>query len=333
MTTWVRLSRPGAVQGERKNADNRIMTIPVPVQDPATSALFSDAPSGPEPPASAKAVYKARMHAWKADHKVMYQVWLVLFIGGTIAAATGAYLAGGPITALKGAGVVFVPCLLAGVFVTMKVGGSADDEYWTAYATARGLRQGVGGSIGCDVPLLGLGDERETHFVLHGRIAGVESQLAQYTYTDITHSTDSHGNRTTNREDHDFTLLAMPLPDAVAARFRGVYCRRKSLSLGGIQDKLAHDRAIKLESVDFCKRYSLRVVDDQDDIALYELFSTTFLDELASASVDDEAVVQWEQVGPNLVMFVEEHVDVTVALDALCGAGARVRARYLQEHM
>ena len=37
-----------------------------------------------------------------------------------------------------------------------------------------------------------------------------------------------------------------------------------------LQDKLQHDRAVQLESAEFHKRYALRVVDDQDDIALYE---------------------------------------------------------------
>ena len=117
------------------------------------------------------------------------------------------------------------------------------------------------------------------------------------------------------------------LPEPVAARYLGVYMRKNTLSLGSLQDKLQHDRAVQLESAVFNKRYDLRVVDEQDDIALYELFSTPFVDHLAHT-----VFVQWEQVGPYLVVYRKGHTTDSDELDRLCKDSVDVFSRYCEEY-
>jgi len=173
--------------------------------------------------------------------------------------------------------------------------------------------------------LLRKGDKRELEFRLHGRVGGDEVTLAHYTYTEI--SRDSEGNR--SESDYHFTLAIATLPDACAARFQGVYLRPGGgLSFGGLQDKLAHDRGVQLESIAFNKRYDLRVMDAQDDIAVFELFKPHFIERLTSGSR-----CQWEQVGATLVVYEDDHISNTAELDALFAQAADIRQRYCEERV
>ncbi|MCZ4495582.1 MAG: hypothetical protein JWM25_165 [Thermoleophilia bacterium] len=174
-----------------------------------------------------------------------------------------------------------------------------------------------------DVPLLKRGDEQKWEQQLVGTIAGQPATLALYTYVEV--SRDSEGN--TSRSSYDFTLLRFRLPAVVAQRFRGVYLAPKSLSFGKLQDKMSHDRQVELESQAFHKRYRLRVVDEQDDIALYELFSPPFIELLSH-----DAHVNFEQVGDSLVIYRKGHETEAADLDRFCLEAWHVLQRYLEEH-
>src|SRR5690606_37220898 len=151
-------------------------------------------------------------------------------------------------------------------------------SFLTEYAHARGLIYHKDSALPTSgVPLLRRGDERRCHHRLDGLIGGQSGRISHYTYTEIT--TDSDGG--TQRTDYHFTLVSFQLPPALAQRYSGVYLRPKTLTFGALQDKLAHDRSVTLESAAFEKKYSLRVVDSQDDIALYELFSPPFIEHLS----------------------------------------------------
>lgn len=292
------------------------MTPASPDDTTSLTATFPDAPEGATPPESAMAVYKVRLRHWREAHGVWLWAWVAVQVGvPLVLAALGMFVG-----ALVAAGVALVPLI-----VVLAVQWSrASDSYWDGYAEARGLRHHDGGvPITGSVPLLRKGDERKISRTIAGRIGDGDGQIAQYTYTEV--STDSDGDR--QETDYDFTIVTWQLPQAVADRYKGVYLRRSGISLGRLQDKLAHDRAVELESAHFNKRFDLRVVDEQDDVALYELFSTTFLDWLCHTTD-----IQWEQVGSTLVVFRKGHAQKTADIDQLCQCAAAVHRRYLEEH-
>lgn len=226
---------------------------------------------------------------------------------------------------LSGVGIwtLFLPTAIVLVVLFFK----ADNLYWKLYEAARGLKKDDT-FVHLDTPLGYAGDERKFDRQYKTSIIGVPADFGHYTYTDITHSTDADGHRTTTRHDHQYTVVRLHLPGNVAQRYLGVFCRKKHLEFGGLQDRLTDSRSVKLESLAFEKKYTLRAADSQDDVALFELFSTTFADALA-----EKFTAQWEQVGDSLVGFRKGHCCNTEELDELFTSVARVYLRYCEEYM
>jgi hypothetical protein len=287
---------------------------------PARSKVFPDAPAGAITPPSASKMFRTRVGEWRRANLGWVIAWIVAqVVAPAVLAVTVSVVAGI---------VLAVVALIALIVFCAIMWSKAQHAFWDAYAQARGLtHEREHPTLPFSVPLLSKGDKREVHRVLTGSIGGRSAHLAQYTYTDVSYTTDSEGRRQRQETDYDFTLVCFTLPDAVAQRFRGVYLHKDSLSFGRLQDKLQHDRAVELESTEFNSKYDLRVVDDQDDIALYELFSTTFVDHLAH-----NTFVQWEQVGPCLVIFRKNHCTDPEDLDQLCETAVTVCERYCEEH-
>ncbi|MCW2955200.1 MAG: hypothetical protein JWO69_69 [Thermoleophilia bacterium] len=276
--------------------------------------VFPDAPADTAVPTGVGALFGARVSGLRRHVPTMVSVCgllvagIALLLAGVIGLAIGAF------------GAFALLLLILGIVQY----GRARRDFYTRYAQARGLTLQEGGEdLPGDVPLLRMGDKRATSHRFEGTIAGQPSTLALYTYTEV--GTDSEGNRTTT--DYDFTLLRFTLPAAVAARFAGVYLSPNKWSLGKLQDALAHDRKVELESGAFNDRYTLRVVDEQDDIALYELFSPPFID-LLSTSVK----VSWQQAGYSLTFWKKGHEGDASDLDRFCLESWHVLQRYLEEH-
>ncbi|MBC7645138.1 MAG: hypothetical protein H7123_08425, partial [Thermoleophilia bacterium] len=263
----------------------------------------------------------ARFKRFRAEHQWLQWLALALVVIGAV------LLLMSPI--VGGALIGFV--LIVAIIIYMYQASKAEAEFFQAYADARGLTCDEDpGRPGGEVPLLDKGDKRKYERVLSGRIGGSSASICEYTYTEIT--TDSEGNR--SETDYHFTLVHMKLPPAVANRFAGVYLRKKGLiNLGGkLQDKMQHDRAVTTESLEFHKRYNLRVVDGQDDIALFELFNTTFLH---GVSVSDKVTgddIQWEQVRDDLIVYVKDHKETVAELDQLATLAAWIERRYHEEY-
>lgn len=278
--------------------------------------VFPEAPASLAVPRDVRSMWRRRMKRLGGERRT---IGLALWIGT---------LALGAILALGGSGTLGAVVGGAALLAAGGVAGwqymRASDEFWGLYATARGLAEQEHGQMAANVPLFQKGDKRKWPRVLSGTIAGQPAQLGLYTYTEV--STDSDGDR--DETDYDFTVLRFRLPPAVARRFAGIYCSPKGLSLGALQDKLAHDRAVKLESIEFHKRYSLRCVDEQDEVALYELFSTPFVHRLAT-----ELKVFWEQRGEDLLVWKKGHETEAADLDRFCLEAWHVLHRYHEEHM
>lgn len=248
--------------------------------------------------------------------------------GGMIAAYALAQI-GLPLTALATTGSAFPTLLLGSVLLLVPIvffsvhAARAEKQFWRGYAEVRGLRYRADGQLHAECPLYARGDEQRFQNLLAGRIGPCHAVLAHFIAIDI--SRDNKGNK--RRSETPFTVVHCALPPAVARRFRGVYLRERSLSFGRLQDFLAHDRAVNLASAEFDRLYSLRVVDEQDDIALFELFSTTFVDDLIR-----KVHATFEQRDGDLVVYCRGRCDTADELDGICAAAAFVAARYLEEH-
>lgn len=277
-------------------------------------ATFPDAPADISVPRDVGSMFGARLRELRRTHGTTAYVGVgVTAFVVLVLVLIGHALAGIIVLAL-------LVAVLAGIGFWQH--GVAADAFFDRYATARGLRHSENSHVSAHVPLLRRGDERKFPRVLAGRIAGQDARLAHYTYTEI--STDSDGNR--SRTDYEFTVLAFELPPQVAARYRGVSLAPRSLSFGALQDWVQDDRKVELESAEFAKRYNLRAHDSQDDVALWELFSTTFVHRLAT-----ELQVYWEQRGADLVFWQKGHESEAADLDRFCLEAWHVLQRYLEE--
>lgn len=286
-----------------------------PLDEPQIRSLFTGAPKDITVPRDVRSLFNARIRSFVGQHKTWLIALDVLLVGGSaIAFATGSVAAG--------AGLLFV-LFVAWVTILLMQHGKAKNDFFSAYSRARGLALSTKTGVPTkSVPLLKKGEKRRCAQAMHGTILDAECTLANYTYTEVT--TDSEGRRQEN--DYDFLILHVPLPPEVGARFMGVYLNPGSWSLGGLQDKISHDRAVELESTDFNKRYNLRVVDGQDDVALYELFSPTFIDALTVGPK-----IHWQQVGTDLVVYRKKHESEAMDLDTFVAQAAPVVQRYRDE--
>lgn len=277
--------------------------------------VFPDAPANIAVARDVSSLFKARMRTFGGDRRAMYLAgWVLVMLGAASLAIMGNFVSAG-ILGFIGIGVA--------IGIAAWQHSKASSEFFDAYAAARGLTMDEDGWINADIPLFSRGDEREFDLVFTGAIAGQHAQLGLYTYTEV--STDSEGNR--SESDYDFTVLRFTMPPQVAARFTGVYCSPKKMGFGKLQDKLAHDRKVELESIEFGKKYTLRAADTQDDIALYELFSTTFVHRLCT-----ELTIHWEQCGADLVAWRKGHETEAADLDRFCLEAWHLLHRYLEEH-
>lgn len=297
--------------------DTESVPLATTLDEPTLRRVFANAPAEIGVPRDTRALFRLRMRRFRSAQRGK------LLVVGLLAAI-------GVITSIavqQPAGVIaiVIALLIALVIVLVVQHGRASNDFFRQYAAARGLDL-VDDEPGVPplVPMYTRGDKRKYQRYLAGTIAGQPAVLGHYTYTEV--STDSKGNRT--ETDYDFTVVQYPLPPSVAARFAGIYLSPRKLSFGALQDKLASDHKVELESAAFRKRFTLRVSDAQDEVALYELFSTTFIDQLAT-----DLDVNWEQVGPNLVVYRKGHENEAADLDLLCLRSWHVLQRYLEEYM
>ncbi len=287
----------------------------VTLDDATLRRVFADAPADLVVPKDVGSLFTARIRTMGGSGRSpLLAVWIGALFGGVLVGLVFQQPLGWLL-----ASIAIVVAIVAGLWVH----GKAADDFFDRYAAARGLTHIENAYVSASVPLFNRGDERSWPRVLEGAIAGQHAKVAQYTYTDISY--DDEGRR--QKTNFHFTTVCLRLPDAVAARFAGVYLSPKKFGFGAIQDKLAHDRKVELESADFARRYTLRVVDSQDDIALYELFSTSFVHTLSTS-----LTAFWEQRGHDLVVWHKGHESEAADLDRMCLEAWHVLHRYLEEH-
>ncbi len=249
--------------------------------------------------------------------------WIVTAIAAIAAGVAGAALVGPAIGAIV-AGATF---LLALLVVFAIADSQAEDAFFQAYATQRGLALGGRSPLPPATPLLRKGDDRYAERTLSGSLAeGIDGVLALYTYEDET--TDSEGNRETNY--YRYTVGLVEVPECVA-HLPELFCQRKSglRSLEKLEDAFRRSKQrVKLESEALDKRYEIFSGTEQDQVWLRRFFSPSFIVWLGEEAPKKFA---FELVGGTLCCYVSGHKENAAELDTLGAASAAVARRLREE--
>lgn len=245
-----------------------------------------------------------------------------------IAAVVGALLGAGighHAGARVGLAIGFVVVLVGIVLVVLwvRASGSAEDDFLTAWGRSHGLAFVESPDLGEGTPLLREGDSRKAENGLVGQLDGHPLTLCHYTYTVVTHSTDSNGSQTRQETDHPFTVARV---DGVAGSIERMTLHPRSIIDRGWLDRadsaLTSDRVVELESIALHKRYKLEVRDGVQDVAVRQVFEPSFI-----VWCTDQKDVFFELENGELLVAVKHHLDEQAPLDALLDRSRVVLAR------
>lgn len=182
----------------------------------------------------------------------------------------------------------------------------ASADFYDALSRGLGLAYLGSASLPPMTALLGTGDRRRFDHVMcsnvFGNLGPGQSMLAHYTYEV---ARGSEENRVW--QPYRFTVFVTDYEPGMSY-FRGIYLRRKR----GVFEALDHDwlrgrdlTEIKLESLAFDEAYDLRVVADQDPLAVRRLFSPSLVDWLARHPLKPSL----EYRAGTLVVYLPGHVE------------------------
>lgn len=243
-----------------------------------------------------------------------------LSIGGTLAilAFVVATTQAGAVIGVGAAAIVIVLLFLV---LFMIASGRAKEDFFNAYATARGLNRQGKGMLPPTTPLLRKGDRRYAEQIMNGTLpSGLPGAMALYTYEE--RSRDGDGNE--DVEYYRFSVVLHDLP-ALAHRVSEVYCQRRSgfRWMDSAEDVFRRMRRLELESADLDKRYEIFYGPNDDEIWLKRLFSPNFIVWLSEQAPDGLA---FELSAGSLCVNRKGHHDNAAELDHLCeGAGEIAR--------
>ncbi|HEX8053080.1 MAG TPA: hypothetical protein VF517_08805 [Thermoleophilaceae bacterium] len=149
-------------------------------------------------------------------------------------------------------------------------------------APSLGLQYTSGGGYPPVTPLLGAGERRHFEHTLSGplfgRLGGPTCVLGHYTYEIAIEDHEAYVERH-DWVPHRFTVCAAEIGGPLG-RLRGVYLRPRLSAIKLEDDWLAVGsprHRVKLESGRFNDIYDLHRADGQDEVALRELFSPSFV--------------------------------------------------------
>ena len=236
--------------------------------------------------------------------------------------ATGTQ-AGWGIGAGAGGAVVLIALIVVWVLATNR----AADDFFTAYATGRGLQRVPGrGSLPPVTPLLSKGDRRYTEETFNGTLpGGLAGSLAHYTYEE--HTTDSKGNRQTTY--YHYTVAVSQLPET--APFLGELALQRRFGfrfLDSTEDVFRSRQRVELESEVADKKFEIFIGEGDEMNRARQVFSPTFIVWLAEEAHEG---VAFELMAGALVVNVKGHKKTAHELDEFCEAAAVVARRLLEE--
>jgi hypothetical protein len=248
---------------------------------------------------------------------------LTQILGGLFVIGVGVGFAVGtkPVFGLVGAALA---ALVVFIVVFVIADNAAEDDFFRAYANARGLQWSDSrGSLPPVTALLRKGDNRYTELTLTGQLpAGPNGVLAHYTYEEET--TDSDGNRQTSY--YHFTVVFCELPE-VAMICQELALQRRSgfRFLDSAEDKFRKRQRVEVESEDFDKRYETFIGEHDDMNKARQIFEPSFIVWLADNAPKN---FSFELVAGALCLSVKGKLENAKDLDGLC-AGAGVVAKRL----
>jgi hypothetical protein len=292
--------------------------------------VASEAPPGAPPPTSALATAGPLdaddTRGVHLRRLVRHPLTISLGLTAGIAAFT---VLTATVSAIAGLGGFLAALLLTLAIAFAIANNRAREDFFAAYASARGLV----GRAGRDrlpplTPLLRKGDERYCEQVFRGLLPGeVEGRLAHYTYEEK--STDSKGNQQTAY--HRFTVVLCDAPES-AIKTGELYCQRRVgfRFLDSMEDAFRTKQRVELESEDLDRSHEIFADEGTDPNWLRQLLSPSFIVWLNDEAPDGLA---FELVAGILCVNVEGHLDSAAELDALCEAAAVVRRRVVEESL
>lgn len=190
-----------------------------------------------------------------------------------------------------------------------------------AYAVARGLHHRASSfALPKATQLLRHGFMREVPSLVRGDLPGglKDAWLAQvaYVYEGVNDLKRRH-----------FTLVLIQAPESIGFAVR-LLCHDRGLTDLDMTNPDSDreiieldDRAVKLESEDFLRRYALFADNDQDELAVWRLFAPSLIDWL---TLDAPRGFSFELQDGALCCFVPGKMSAEGDLDQLCEAAARV---------
>ena len=218
------------------------------------------------------------------------------------------------------------PILLAGGILLAGRGwaaGKARHQVLSGFAAAHGLQmQEDPVTTPSWTPLLRAGDERRSDVALTGTIDGMPVHIAHYTYTEITHTTDSKGHRRTEREDHDFTVAITEVHEANDV-LPTLYLKPD----GGLFDfgdgwlSTGDMTRCETESVRFNERYKGWHREAQDPMVLRRFLDPSTVDALANHPLH----LGVEIAGGSLLVYIKGHCADSGELRGMVDALAMLR--------
>ena len=206
-------------------------------------------------------------------------------------------------------------CSSAAVLIVLwiRASSSAEDDFLTAWGRSRELTFVESPDLGEGTPLLRQGDKRKAENGLVGQFEGHPLTLCHYTYTVVTHSTDSNGSQQRHETDHPFTVVR--IDDTACAISHMTFHPRSMLDRGwfdGADSALTEDHVVELESMEMHRRYKLEVRDGVADADVRQVFEPSFM----VWCIDQEDVF-FELENGELLVAVKHHLDEQAPLDAL----------------
>jgi hypothetical protein len=249
--------------------------------------------------------------------------WIATAIFVLVAGTAGAVY----FSAAIGAGAA-VAALIVSLLIVFAIADSrSEGDFFTVYATQRGMSLSGRGPLPPMTPLLRKGDDRYADDSFTGPLAeGVDGVLALYTYEEET--SDGKGGRETNYYRYTVGLVEV---SECAARVPELFCQHRVglHALEGLEDAFRRSKQrVKLESEALDERYEIFSGEGQDQVWLRRLFSPTFVVWLGEEAPQKFA---FELVAGYLCCYVKGHKKSATELDVVRAATATVARRLREE--
>lgn len=259
-----------------------------------------------------------------ARHPVTLSLGAIAVIGAFVAGAMAVGAADGTTaaSAAAGAGAAVVALLIILLVIWVIASNKAEEDFFDAYASSRGLQRAAMASLPPVTPLLRKGDKRYAEHLMGGALPGGEQGVVGlYTYEE--HSTNSQGERQTSY--YRFTVAIFDLPEVVQ-KAADIHCQRRygMKMLDGLEDKFRRMNRLELESVKLDKEYEIFYGPNDDENWIKQVFTPSFIVWLSENAPEDFA---FECSAGSLVVNVKKHRKSAPELDSMCESAAAVVKR------